>query len=270
LEISIMRSATKSFVCCAAVVAAAGLALAQQGTEPKKPTGNTPPAGKSPAVTPPKESKPAANTPPTGGMDPKMMEEMMKAGQPGEMHKKLEPMVGTFDVVTKFRMDPSGEWQSSRGTATEKWALGNRFVQMSFDGQMMGGPFHGEGYLGYNNVTSEYESFWIDTWGTGMMYESGKGDGKTITLNGECADPTAGGKKTKMKSVWHITDNNSHSLEMFGADKDGKEFKMMEITYTRAGAGKPEAAKPSAPGNTPPKAEPKPVTPGNTPPKAPK
>jgi hypothetical protein len=41
------------------------------------------------------------------------------------------------------------------------------------------------------------------------------------------------GKPTKLRTVTRIVDANKHVMEMFGPDPAGKEFKMMEIVYTR-------------------------------------
>jgi hypothetical protein len=35
------------------------------------------------------------------------------------------------------------------------------------------------------------------------------------------------------RAVWKIVDNNSQIFDMYGAHHDGKEMKMLEITYTR-------------------------------------
>jgi len=37
----------------------------------------------------------------------------------------------------------------------------------------------------------------------------------------------------KNRSVTRILDYNTHTFEMFAAGKNGKEEKMMEITFTR-------------------------------------
>ena len=37
------------------------------------------------------------------------------------------------------------------------------------EGEMMGMPVKGIGITGYNNMTQEYESYWIDNLGTGMI-----------------------------------------------------------------------------------------------------
>jgi hypothetical protein len=41
------------------------------------------------------------------------------------------------------------------------------------------------------------------------------------------------GKPMKVRTVTRIVDANKHVMEMFGPDRSGKEFKMMEIVYTK-------------------------------------
>src|SRR5262245_48240138 len=63
-------------------------------------------------------------------MDEKAMMEMMtKAATPGDAHKKLEPMIGTFDAKVKMWMDPSKPAEESAGTSENSWVLGNRFIE---------------------------------------------------------------------------------------------------------------------------------------------
>lgn len=249
-----MRSSFKPVLMCSALVAVCGLALAQPGTDTKKPPapGNTAPA-KPAAPAKPEAAKPAAPAGPEGMMDPKMMALMM----PGPEHKKLDSMVGTFDAVCKFTMAPGAPEMTSKGTATNKWVLDGHFVEMTFTGDMMGQAFHGMGFMGYNNMSKQFESYWIDSMGTGMMMSTGSvsADGKTFNWSGECDDPMAG-KRVKMRSVNKITDAG-YIMEMYSPGPDGKEVKNGEITFTRTGgAAKPakpaEPAKPAAPGNTAP------------------
>jgi hypothetical protein len=255
-----MRTSLKSVLMCSAVLAAAGLALGQQNTDPKKPAptpSNTAPTPK-PTTAPTPPAKPGEAKPAAPGNDP-MMEAWVKANQPGEMHKKLEPMVGTFDVVSKFSMGPGAPEMTSKGSAVNTWTMDGRFVQMTYQGDMMGMPFKGTGFMGFNNVSKAYESYWIDSMSTGMMMSTGKvsDDGKTFTWTGEFDDPMTG-KKKQSRSVNRIVDANTYVFEMFETGPDGKEVRSGELTFTRSGAAKP-AAKPEA----------KPAT-GNTAPAKPK
>jgi hypothetical protein len=163
-----------------------------------------------------------------------MMEAMAKAGTPGEAHKKLEPMVGTFDTKAKMWMDPSKPAEESSGKTESKWVLGNRFVQENYEGTFMGQPFSGMGYWGYDNVTKKYTGTWMDSMGTAMMNSTGKVDasGKVMTYTAMMNDPMTG-KLCKITEKVTVADNDHHMMEMWGPDPSGKNYKMMEITYVR-------------------------------------
>ena len=162
------------------------------------------------------------------------MEAMQKAATPGEAHKKLEAVVGTFDAKVKTWMDPSKPPEESTGTSENTWVLGNRYIQMKYQGTMMGQPFTGMGYQGYDNVTKKYVGTWMDTMSTGIMMTTGHADqsGKTMTMTGSAADPVSG-KMMKLTEKITVKDNDHHSFEMWAPGPDGKPVKMMEIEYTR-------------------------------------
>jgi hypothetical protein len=159
---------------------------------------------------------------------------MMKAATPGDMHKKLSPMVGTFDVkVTMWNM-PGQPPTDSSGTAVDTWVLGGRFVEERFTGTFMGMPFTGIGYTGYDNVRKEYVGTWMDNFGTQMMVSSGNvgADGKTYSFTSSMSDPMSG-KTMPVQEKVTVTDDDHHVMEMWAPGPDGKSHKMMEITYTR-------------------------------------
>ncbi|HKD19859.1 MAG TPA: DUF1579 domain-containing protein [Thermoanaerobaculia bacterium] len=160
------------------------------------------------------------------------MEAWQKAMTPGEGQKKLEPLVGNFDVKVQTWMDPSKPPDESTGTSVNTWVLGDRFVQMKYDGVFLGAPFNGIGYTGFDNVSKKYVSTWMDTASTGMMWSTGSLDGKTLTTKATVNDPMSG-KATPVDQKLTIADNDHLTLEMFGKGPDGKMFKMMEIQYTR-------------------------------------
>jgi hypothetical protein len=163
-----------------------------------------------------------------------MMEAMTKAATPGEPHKKLDSMIGTWDTKVTMWMDPSKPPAESTGTSENKWVLGNRYVQQTFEGTFMGQPFSGMGYTGYDNITKKYTGTWMDTGSTAMMNMTGKADaaGKVMTFSGTMNDPMTG-KACKLTSKVTVADNDHHTMEMWGPDPTGKVYKMMEITYVR-------------------------------------
>ena len=178
-----------------------------------------------------KEKKAAKAGPPD---EKAAMEAMMKAGTPGDAHKKLEPMVGTFDVKVKMWMDPSKPPEETTGKAENRWVLGNRYVQQSFEGTAMGQPFSGMGFMGYDNITKEYTGTWVDSMSTATMNSTGKLDatGKVMTLTAMVNDPVTG-KACKITEKVTVADNDRYMMEMWGPDPSGKNYKMMEIAYVR-------------------------------------
>ena len=163
-----------------------------------------------------------------------MMEMMAKMATPGEQHKKLEPFAGTFDAKLKMWMDPSKPPEESTGKAEAKWILGNRYLEQRYEGTFMGQPYSGQGYTGYDNVTRKYFMNWMDTAATGVMSMTGKWDatGKVMTFTGSMVDPMTN-KPAKFTEKVTVADMDHHTFEMWGPDPTGKNYKMMEITYTR-------------------------------------
>jgi len=169
-----------------------------------------------------------------GKMDPQETMEMYKKfATPGEPHKQLASLAGSWTTKTKMWMEPNKPPTETTGFCEQKVILEGRFLQQECTGEMMGGSFTGIGVTGYDNQTKKYVSTWMDSMGTGIFVMEGTGsaDGKTFTQKGSHADPVQG--QMKHRAVTRIVNDNTEVFEMYGAGKDGKEMKMMEIIYTR-------------------------------------
>ena len=176
----------------------------------------------------------------TGNQPPQMtpqqkaeMEAYMKAGAPGAPHQTLASMAGQFDVKVKSWHDPKGPAMEESGTATRSMTLGGRVLVEDFSASMMGQPFSGHGMTGYDNVTGKYWSTWNDTMSTGLMVSEGTCDAqRSCTFNATWADPV---KKTptKARMTTRWPSPTTEVFEMYAPGPDGKEMKMMEITYTK-------------------------------------
>jgi len=163
-----------------------------------------------------------------------VMEAWMKVATPGEAHKALEPMIGSWSVTSTSWQTPASPPEQGAGTSENAWILGGRFVKQDFQGEFGGMKFQGLGYTGYDNLKKKYVGTWMDTMGTMVMVMTGTADpsGKMFTLTGTMDDVMTG-KPMKLRTVTRIVDANKHVMEMFGPDPSGKEFKMMELVYTR-------------------------------------
>ncbi|MGH7232735.1 MAG: DUF1579 domain-containing protein [Nitrospiraceae bacterium] len=145
-----------------------------------------------------------------------MMETYKKLATPGEPHKSLASMAGSWNTKTKSWMEPNKPPMESTGSCEQKMLLGGRFLQQECTGEMMGSSFKGIGVTGYDNHTKKYVSIWMDSMGTGLYFMEGAGspDGKTITQEGSYDDPIEG--HMKLRGVTKIVDNNTEIFEMYG------------------------------------------------------
>jgi hypothetical protein len=162
-----------------------------------------------------------------------MMELYKKLAEPGEPHKQLTSLAGSWTTTSKQWMEPGKPPTESTGSVEMKTLLDGRFLQQEFTGNMMGQPYSGIGITGYDNLRKRYVTVWIDSMGTGVFFMDGTAgpDGKTITLKGGHPEPTGG--VMKHRALWKFPDANTQTFEMYGTHGKGKEMKMMEITYTR-------------------------------------
>jgi hypothetical protein len=101
---------------------------------------------------------------------------LQSAMTPGEGQKKLAPMIGTFDVKIRTWVSPASQPVEFTGTMVSAWVLDGRYIQSMLAGEVGGGPFSGIGYIGYDNVEKVYQTAWMDTGSTGMVWYTGNMD----------------------------------------------------------------------------------------------
>jgi hypothetical protein len=150
----------------------------------------------------------------------------------GEEHKQLARLAGQWKTEVKsYYPDPENP-ETSEGSATFRVQMGGRYLQQNFQGEFGGQRFRGMGLSGYDNFKKKYVGAWIDSMGTGIMTTEGEYDAKKHELveTGVSSGP-AGEEKFKMVSRY--LDDNKFVFSMYMVDADGKETKMMEMTYTR-------------------------------------
>lgn len=182
-----------------------------------------------PAATAVAQDSKAPMTPETKAM----MEAFQKPGTPGAEHQQLAALDGTYDLTVKSWHSPDAPPSTDTGTATRRMILGGRVQVEEVTSQMMGQPFTGQGLHGYDNVTGKHWATWNDSMSTGLMVSEGTCDAaRTCTYTGTYHDPVSRKPVTsRMISRW--PDRNTEVLEMYAPGPDGKETRMMEITYRK-------------------------------------
>ena len=168
---------------------------------------------------------------------------IMDLTQPGENHKYLEELVGSWSYQVKFWMVPGAPANESTGESVCKSVFGGRYfltdasgkMEMpDSSGQMKQIEFKGMSTDGYDNVKQKFVSAWIDNMGTGIVTSEGTYDPATKTITYHTEEEMMPGVKTQVRETLKFIDHNHHLLEWY-ENHDGQEAKIMEISYTRKG-----------------------------------
>jgi hypothetical protein len=181
-------------------------------------------------ASPRPEEKPTSAQ--AGPSDEQMWAEVMKLAAPGPNHEMLKSWAGSWKARTKSWMGP-GEPQVTEGSVERSVILGGRYLKEEYTGMFNGMPFQGLGLTGYDNISKEFVSTWVDSFGTGIMRSRGRVDstGKMLTWSATSNDPITK-KEVTMKMVNQIVDPATQVFSMY-ENREGQEVKTMEITYTR-------------------------------------
>ncbi len=145
----------------------------------------------------------------------------------------LSGFVGTWKGKMLMWMAPDTEPMVDEAVTDVKLILGGRFVEWTHTGNFQGMPFEGRSIEGYNNGDKRYESIWIDNFGTLILNYTGtcSNDGKSREMKTEFSDPMTG-EMIDYRSVYTWIDTDHFTFTSY-MNKAGKEFKNMEITYSR-------------------------------------
>jgi len=164
-----------------------------------------------------------------------VMEAWQKYSTPSSGHKRFEYSVGTWKVAAKSWMAPGTPPDESTGKARFELLLSGRFLRQTFDGTMMGQPFHGIGFNGYDNAKKVYQSVWMDDMGTAMLSMEGHWDEGSDTFEETGSmNNFMTGEPVAIKGVMKKVDADHFTYDMWTAGPDGKMFQNLALTYTRA------------------------------------
>ena len=152
-----------------------------------------------------------------------MMEAWQKFATPAEAHKALQGMVGTWDAEVTSWMEPGQPPVKSKGTSENRMALGGRWVESRFTSEMMGQPFEGIGYTGYDNQKKKYMGTWMDNMSTAVMVTEGTMDaaGKVMTST-STMDDFMTGKSADHQDDDHDREPRPSRVRDVGTRSDGQ------------------------------------------------
>ena len=144
-------------------------------------------------------------------------------------------MVGSWTTAVKMWMGgPEAPPQESKGAAEIQWVLDGRFLMEKTSGEVMGKPHQGLGLTGYDNFKQKYVAVWMDNASTAIYSSEGTYDAATRTWSsaGLMDEPATGEKGKTVRYVTRMIDANTMVTEIMDS-AGGKEYKAVEITYTR-------------------------------------
>ncbi|HRP61705.1 MAG TPA: DUF1579 domain-containing protein [Phycisphaerales bacterium] len=194
-----------------------------------------------PASPPDKPGLQDALQPPPGMSEADMMA-CIEAATPGAMHQHLAKSIGVWHGKSTMWMAPDTEPMHSECISTVTAIMDGRFFKVEIEGDMPGmGAFSGMGIYGFDNVSQKFQSTWLDNMSTGMMIGTGElsSDSKTLSWNFTYNCPITK-KPHVMREIERMTGADTKTLEMHMTDPiSGKEYKMMEIVFTRKPAVTP-------------------------------
>ena len=152
-----------------------------------------------------------------------------------EQHKRMEYLIGTWDVAVKFRL-PDGKDGEGTATCQTKWILDDKVVHQEYKSKFMGQPLTVVQLLSYDTVKKRFVEFQLHVDPTGVHTTHNEGafsdDGKILTLVGDSIDGFTG-KPVKVRGVTTIVDENRYTVEWFITEPGGKEERRVVLTHTR-------------------------------------
>lgn len=161
------------------------------------------------------------------------MKKWMDYMTPSDVQKMMATWDGEWNETITMWMAPGAPEQKMEASCVNKMILGGRYQESKHSGNFNGMPFEGIGTLAWDNGGKYFINTWIDNMGTGVVVMEGTWDDatKTINLKGKMTDPMTG-KSATIRETVKIIDENKQEVTQY-AEKDGKEFKSMQIVLTK-------------------------------------
>lgn len=165
--------------------------------------------------------------------NPQFWEDMETYGAPGDHHERMSQYTGTWNVVGKFWMTPEGPPMETTGRSTIRSILGGRYILEEYSSEFEGEPYHGMLIQGYDNYKEEYFTIWMDNYSTRPMISTGDRDEngvlQTSTIHYDLLTPAGRPLRSEISEYGP----DKMVMSMFDVNKEGVEFKSMEMSYTR-------------------------------------
>ncbi len=173
-----------------------------------------------------------------------MMQNMVQAMTPGENHRKLDPLIGSWNIeVRVWARGPDQPPTLGRGASEVKWILDDRFVleesryEIAFpgsDGQPSMQVIQGLGIYGHDNYKNGFVGTFRDNKNTQQLVMRGTYDPKrrAFVWYGEMDEPAIDVTGRMIRYVDRLVDDDHHVFECYDLHL-ADDYKIVEIAYSR-------------------------------------
>ncbi len=156
-------------------------------------------------------------------------------------HKQFEKSVGEWEYTMKWSMAPGAPPWEGKGKTSAKLLWNGLFLEEESKGSMSWGgqksDYEARLILGYDTITKEYVSIWLDSSSPIMSIGRGTEKNGAVTLYGEEPEyMNPAGIKKKVKLVVRHVNKDKRTFTSYDV-KPGGDVKTGEIVYTRVKKG---------------------------------
>lgn len=183
----------------------------------------------------------------TGASQSQPLPAMVQNGQPGEMHKRLNALVGAWNVEKTLYITggtPQKPLVSRDLICDRQWIAetGNRHLRDITQGTVGGNSYYRLGILSFSTMDRRYEWNTVDGLNANMMTYKGLENSATINgdivMVGEFTDQgilgnSYVGKKIAQRTVIKIESPDRHVFEMYFTPPGEKERLVDRTVYAR-------------------------------------
>jgi hypothetical protein len=163
------------------------------------------------------------------------MERWMKSMQPSAAHARLAELLGTYDVTLRMQMGPGQPAMESKGTAQVGWFAEGKWLQSTWDIEMMGQAVKGIDHLGYDNFKERFVWCKLDSMQTTIQTAAGHFDpsGDNLILWGTIDEPMTPEQDKQVKYVFRGYGQDRFTLEVHDMMIGETDTKVLELSYVR-------------------------------------
>jgi hypothetical protein len=175
------------------------------------------------------------------GADPRehsaadMQRRMMESVMPNRFHKKLERLLGEWDVDLRMWMAPDAAPMASKGTSKWTWLYEGKWVQGNSEMSMMGMGFKSQWTMGYDNFKKKYVASGVNSMETALRTSEGNfgKDDNVLYTYGFVDEYTTGEHDKTAAIVFRFEGADRFTIEIHDLSIGIENAKVMEMVHTR-------------------------------------